>query len=111
MAAAEAEALDADGGGYIEQSDHDGKISVSEFEDGLAHLFLSHDPADPGTAMLGRTSSQRARLSAPRRCCQQRGECLSLRRPCARSQVTAASSDLGLPSGGVAWCARYRSRP
>lgn len=80
MAAAEAEALDKDGDGYIEQADyaalfavlglpaetglagfsrldadHDGKISTGEFVAGIADLFLSHNPADPGTAMIGQT--------------------------------------------------------
>jgi Ca2+-binding EF-hand superfamily protein len=78
LAAAEAEALDTDGDGYIGQAeyaaffvtdgisaetalagfarldtDHDGKVSTAEFAAGIAQLFLSQDPADHGTAMLG----------------------------------------------------------
>ncbi len=78
--ALEAEVLDTDGDGYIEQAeyaalmavggvatetaltgfarldtDHDGKISTAEFAAGTAQLILSQDPADHGTAMLGHT--------------------------------------------------------
>jgi Ca2+-binding EF-hand superfamily protein len=80
IVAAEAEALDADGDGYIGQAeyaallavagvtteialagfarldtDHDGKISTDEFAAGIAQLVLSQDPADHGTAILGET--------------------------------------------------------
>jgi len=34
-------------------ADADGKISVAEFSDAIGQLFLSQDPADPGTAALG----------------------------------------------------------
>ncbi len=76
--AAEAKALDTDGDGYIEpaeyaaflaaggvaaeialagfdrlDTDHDGKISIDELVAGAAQFFLSPDPADHGTAMLG----------------------------------------------------------
>jgi len=34
-------------------ADADGKISVAEFSDAMGQLFLSQDPADPGTAALG----------------------------------------------------------
>lgn len=77
---AEAEALDVDGDGYIEpaeyaaffaaggvaaeialagfarlDTDHDGKISTAELAAGAAQFFLSQDPADHGTAMLGQS--------------------------------------------------------
>jgi Ca2+-binding EF-hand superfamily protein len=75
---AEAAALDADGDGFIEQAEYtglltaaglapdlalagfqrldtdgDARISTDEFMTGVAHIFLSQDPADPGTAILG----------------------------------------------------------
>ena len=75
-----AEAMDLDGDGFIElaeyerafrvvdvgpevvmagfqrlDQDGDGRISTQEFEAGVAHAFLSQDPADPGTFMLGLT--------------------------------------------------------
>ncbi len=78
--AAEVEALDMDGDGYVEQADyaaflavggvateialagfarldtdHDGKVSTDDLIAGTAQLFLSQDPADHGTAMLGQT--------------------------------------------------------
>ncbi len=34
-------------------TDHDGKVSAAELIAGVARLFLSQDPADHGTAMLG----------------------------------------------------------
>ena len=34
-------------------ADADGKVSVAEFSDAIGHLFLSQDPADPGTMALG----------------------------------------------------------
>jgi Ca2+-binding EF-hand superfamily protein len=34
-------------------ADSDGKISTGEFREAMRHLFLSHDPADPGTSVLG----------------------------------------------------------
>ena len=34
-------------------ADADGKISVAELSDAIGQLFLSQDPADPGTAVLG----------------------------------------------------------
>jgi Ca2+-binding EF-hand superfamily protein len=73
-----AEAMDHDGDGFIEQeaycrlfevtgmgpqavlagfrqldSDGDGRLTTGQFLEGVAHLFLSQDPADPGTGMLG----------------------------------------------------------
>jgi len=37
-------------------TDGDGRISVAEFEAGVAAAMLSDDPATPGTAMLGQAS-------------------------------------------------------
>ena len=34
-------------------ADADGKISVAEYSDAIGQMFLSHDPADPGTAVMG----------------------------------------------------------
>lgn len=34
-------------------SDADGKISTADFAGAIAEMFLSHDPADPGTAVMG----------------------------------------------------------
>ena len=74
-----ADAMDADGDGFITQAEYlalysaapdfdpqlalagfarldadgDGRISREEFTAAAAHLFLSGDPADPGTSMLG----------------------------------------------------------
>ncbi len=74
-----ADALDADGDGFIEpaeylalfgaspdldprvtraafdrlDADGDGRISREEFTAGVAHFFLSSDPAHPGTSLLG----------------------------------------------------------
>lgn len=74
-----AEAADIDGDGFIEQAEYvrmfqrnaglgdqvflaafqrldqdgDGRISTQEFQAACAQFFLSHDPADPGTGMLG----------------------------------------------------------
>ena len=78
LAAILAGAMDADGDGLIEQAEYvrlfrvaqvsdqvvlagfarldqdgDGRISTQEFQAGAAHVFLSQDPADPGTGMLG----------------------------------------------------------
>jgi Ca2+-binding EF-hand superfamily protein len=72
------EAMDRDGDGFIEQQDYlrlsdlpgmapqaylaafgrldsdgDGRLTPAQFQEAIAHLFLSQDPADPGTAMLG----------------------------------------------------------
>jgi hypothetical protein len=74
------DALDTDGDGFIEQAqyiqlfglaslpaeavaagfarldrDGDGRISIREWNAGATHAFLSGDPQDPGTAMLGLT--------------------------------------------------------
>ncbi|GAA2786714.1 EF-hand domain-containing protein [Saccharopolyspora taberi] len=35
-------------------TDKDGRVSVAEFETAIVQLFLSANPADPGTALLGR---------------------------------------------------------
>jgi hypothetical protein len=74
-----ADAMDADGDGFIEQdeylaflrvapdvgpqailagfarldADGDGRISREEFTAGASHFFLSSDPAHPGTSILG----------------------------------------------------------
>jgi Ca2+-binding EF-hand superfamily protein len=78
MVALVAEAADTDGDGFIElaeyervfrladvgpdvvlagferlDTDGDGRVSTQEFLAGIAHLFLSQDPADLGTSMLG----------------------------------------------------------
>lgn len=78
VVAASAQVLDCDGDGFIEAADYvrgfaahgvpgefpqgafqsldadgDGRISVAEFGASLAHVFLSADPADPGTGLLG----------------------------------------------------------
>ena len=34
-------------------ADADGKISTAEFSDAVAQIYLSQDPADPGTAVMG----------------------------------------------------------
>jgi hypothetical protein len=72
------EAMDYDGDGLIEHQDYlrlsglpgldpqaylaafgrldadgDGKVTVAQFQEAIAHLFLSQDPADPGTVFLG----------------------------------------------------------
>lgn len=74
----EADVLDTDGDGYIDQAEYlalfsgagvdqqvalagfarldadgDGRISRDEFIAGVAHVVLSADPSDPGTGMLG----------------------------------------------------------
>jgi len=73
-----AEAMDRDGDGFIEHqeylrlsgvprldsqaylaafdrldSDGDGRLTAAQFEEAITHLFVSQDPADPGTALLG----------------------------------------------------------
>lgn len=71
--------LDSDGDGFIEQADftglivaaagvtpglalagfqrmdadQDGRISTQEYAAAVGHIFLSQNPADPGTALLG----------------------------------------------------------
>lgn len=71
--------FDADGDGFIEQADftglieaaagvapglalagfqrmdadQDGRISTHEYAAAIGHIFLSQNPADPGTALLG----------------------------------------------------------
>jgi Ca2+-binding EF-hand superfamily protein len=72
------EAMDHDGDGFIEHRDYqrlsglpgmdpqvflaafdrldtdgDGRLSLAQFQEAIAHLFSSQNPADPGTAMLG----------------------------------------------------------
>ncbi len=72
------DAMDVDGDGFIEQTEYvrlfelsdlpsevtqagfarldrdgDGRISREEWQEGTAHAFLSGNPVDPGTAMLG----------------------------------------------------------
>ncbi len=34
-------------------SDGDGRLTPAQFQEAIAHLFLSQNPADPGTTMLG----------------------------------------------------------
>ena len=34
-------------------TDGDGRISIAEFADAIAQMFLSQDPADPGPAVMG----------------------------------------------------------
>lgn len=73
-----ARAVDKDGDGYIDKAeylrlfsvsglpgetvqngfealdtDNDGRVSVEEFETAIAQLFLSTNPTEPGTALLG----------------------------------------------------------
>ena len=73
-----AQAMDRDGDGFIDadeyaglwapqgldedviragfgrlDADADGKVSTAEFADAIAQMFLSQDPADPGTAVMG----------------------------------------------------------
>lgn len=36
-------------------ADADGKISVGQFADAFAQMFLSEDAADPGTSVMGNT--------------------------------------------------------